>query len=83
MEIAPAVLDELRQRIAATHWPDAVDGAQWAYGADLTYLRELAGYWRDHLDWSAQKRMLNRFDHFHALGSGTDIFLAGPTPAVE
>jgi hypothetical protein len=73
VEIAPAVLDELRQRIARTRWPDAVDGADWAYGANLTYLRELAGYWRDHFDWSAQEVLLNGFDHFHTQIGGRRI----------
>jgi pimeloyl-ACP methyl ester carboxylesterase len=76
VEIAPAILDEMRQRIAATRWPDEVDGAQWAYGANLAYLRELAGYWRDHFDWSAQDRLLNSFDHFHAqIGGGRIHFI--------
>jgi pimeloyl-ACP methyl ester carboxylesterase len=66
VQVAPVVLDDLRQRIAVTRWPDEVEGAEWTYGANLTYLRELSGYWRDHFDWAAQERMLNSFSHFHA-----------------
>ncbi|HEX3272426.1 MAG TPA: epoxide hydrolase N-terminal domain-containing protein, partial [Ktedonobacterales bacterium] len=73
VEIAPAIVDDLHQRIAATRWPDEVDGAEWAYGANLTYLRELADYWRDYFDWSAQERLLNGFNHFHAQIGGKRI----------
>jgi pimeloyl-ACP methyl ester carboxylesterase len=75
VHIAPAVIDELRQRIATTRWPDEVEGARWAYGTSLVYLRELASYWHDHFDWAAQERMLNRFAHFHARVGGRRIHL--------
>jgi hypothetical protein len=73
VQIAVAVLDDLRQRIAATRWPDEVEGVEWAYGANLAYLRELAAYWRDHFDWAAQERALNGFAHFRARIGGRRI----------
>lgn len=58
-----AVFDDLRRRLSETRWPNQI-GSSWEYGTDLTYLKELCEYWRTKFDWSAQQKILNRFDHF-------------------
>ncbi len=80
-------LVDLRRRIAATRWPDAVDGAAWDYGSNLGYMRELADYWLNGFDWREQERRLNGLPQFtaevdgqllhfvHVRGQGPD-----PTP---
>lgn len=62
--VADAVLLDLKRRLDATRWPDAVTDSNWAFGTDLQYLRTLAEYWRSGYDWRAQEAMLNRFQHF-------------------
>ena len=64
ISIPEDVLDDLRQRLARTRWPDAVDGAGWDYGADLGYVKELCDYWREKFDWRAQEAALARHPHF-------------------
>lgn len=64
IQIPQSVLDDLRERLARTRFPDQLQGASWDYGTELSYLRELVAYWRDGFDWRAQERALNRFDHF-------------------
>ena len=39
-------LDDLRDRLARTRWPDQLPGVGWDYGIPLEYVRELAEYWR-------------------------------------
>lgn len=51
IEVPEADLDDLRQRLAQTRWPDEVPGVAWDYGLPLDYLRELADYWRTSYDW--------------------------------
>ena len=80
-------VDELRRRLAHTRFPDQAPGAPWAYGTDVTWLRELVGYWQGSFDWRAQEAMLNAFPQFtvpladidlhylHVPGQGPD-----PTP---
>ncbi len=58
------VLDDLRQRLERTRFPDQISGAGWDYGTELGYLRELIGYWLTEYDWRQQERRLNRFDQF-------------------
>jgi microsomal epoxide hydrolase len=47
------VLDDLRERLARTRWPVAVEGVGWDRGTDPAYLRELVAYWQDGYDWRA------------------------------
>ena len=51
IEIPQAELDDLRDRLARTRWPDQVPGAGWDYGIALDDVRELAGYWGAGYDW--------------------------------
>ncbi|MCS5719998.1 epoxide hydrolase 1 [Herbiconiux sp. CPCC 205763] len=71
MSTDPAALDDLRRRLRATRWPDAIEGAGWTLGTDVAYLRELIDYWANDFDWAAQEAALARHPHFRArLGSG-------------
>jgi pimeloyl-ACP methyl ester carboxylesterase len=67
------VLDDLRERIARTRWPEAAPGEPWAQGTDLAYLRDLLDYWADGFDWGARERELNAFAHFRAEIDGVRI----------
>ena len=58
------ILDDLRERLARTRFPDEVASAGWAYGTNLAYMRELVGYWESSFDWREQDQRLNRFAHF-------------------
>jgi len=64
IDIPDAALEDLRDRLARTRWPDELPGAGWAYGVPLGYLRELAEYWRAGYDWRAQEARLNQFPQF-------------------
>ena len=58
------VLSDLRQRLAATRWPDEIAGSGWQYGSNLRYVKDLVAYWQHDYDWRAQERLLNRFAHY-------------------
>lgn len=57
-------LDDLRSRLRATRWPDAVPGSGWDYGTDLAYLQDLCAYWADGFDWRRAEERLNAWPHF-------------------
>jgi pimeloyl-ACP methyl ester carboxylesterase len=85
VDVPQATLDDLRERLDRTRWPDAVPGAGWEYGADLASMQELAAYWRAAFDWRAQERAMNALPHFRAEVEGTGIHLIhlrgrGPAP---
>ena len=73
IQVPDAVLEDLRERLAKTRFPDQLQGADWRYGTELTYLRELVTYWRERFDWRAQERALNRFDHFKTAVRGLEL----------
>lgn len=64
VEVPDAVLDDLRDRLARTRWPDQIPGSGWDYGTDLAYLQDLCATWRDDFDWRAQEERFNRWPHF-------------------
>ncbi len=64
IHLAQSVLDELRERLARTRWPDEVERAGWDYGTNLGYLKELVDYWQHTFDWRAQEARLNHFAQF-------------------
>jgi pimeloyl-ACP methyl ester carboxylesterase len=57
-------LDDLRDRLARTRWPDELPGQGWSRGVPMGYLRELAAYWAGGFDWRAQEARLNTFPQF-------------------
>jgi len=63
ISISEDMLDDLRDRLRRTRWPDQIVGSGWTYGADTSAVRELCEYWADGFDWRKQERRLNAFDH--------------------
>ena len=49
IEIPQPDVDDLKDRLARTRWPDDFPDAGWSTGVPLGYLKELARYWRDRL----------------------------------
>jgi len=85
VQIPEAELADLQARLARTHWPDAIVGADWAYGTRLAYLLELVHYWQERFDWRAQERAIYAFAHFRATVDGLGIYIihqrcTGPAP---
>jgi len=71
--IPQATLDDVRERLARTRWPDEVEEAGWDYGTNLNYLKSLVAYWRHHFDWRAHEAKLNQFAQFKVDLDGLDI----------
>ncbi|MEU6244196.1 epoxide hydrolase family protein [Streptomyces sp. NPDC047024] len=74
--VPDADLDDLRQRLDRTRWPDELPGVGWEYGVPGEYLRELAGYWRHTYDWRAAEERLNAWPQFMTTVDGADIHFA-------
>src|SRR5215204_5174302 len=64
VEIPDSDLDDLRDRLARTRWPDEPPGDGWGAGVPLGYLRQLADYWGTGFDWRAQEARLNALPQF-------------------
>lgn len=66
ISIPQEILDDLRQRLERTRWPDEVHQSGWRYGANLEYMKQLADYWLTKFDWRAQEKRINSFANFRA-----------------
>jgi pimeloyl-ACP methyl ester carboxylesterase len=73
IDVPEADLDDLRDRLARTRWPDELGGVGWSRGVPLGYLKELAEYWRTAYDWRKQEARLNEIPQFTTAIDGADV----------
>ena len=64
VHIPESTLEDLRERLARTRWPDEIPDSGWDYGSNLAYIKELVEYWGSGFDWRASERAINDFAHF-------------------
>jgi epoxide hydrolase len=64
IDIPPADLDDLHERLRRTRWPEAETVGDWSQGIPLAYTQRLCDYWLEHYDWRATEARLNRFPQF-------------------
>src|SRR5215467_3942523 len=73
IEIPEADLDDLRERLRRTRWPDAETVDDWSQGIRLSYLGDLCEYWLERYDWRACEASVNRFPQFRTSIDGLGI----------
>jgi pimeloyl-ACP methyl ester carboxylesterase len=73
VEIPESALQDLRDRLRNTRWPEAETVSDWSQGIPLSYTQELCRYWSDEYDWRATEQRLNSFPQFHTEIDGLDI----------
>src|SRR5262249_55222137 len=66
-------LTDLRQRIAATRWPEKETVADQSQGVPLAMSQELARYWATEYDWRTCEEKLNALPQFMTEIDGLDI----------
>ena len=83
IDISQSTLNNLRERLARTRWPDEVEEAGWSYGTNLDYLKSLVAYWQHEYDWRKQEATLNRYTQFRTDLDGLSfhfLVLVSPIP---
>ena len=73
IDIPSTELDDLRDRLARTRWPDQLPDVGWDYGIALDDVRELAEYWRTTYDWRVFEDRLNGFGQFTTVIDGQTV----------
>jgi epoxide hydrolase len=82
--IPQADLDDLRERLARTRWPDELPNVGWSRGVPVSYLKELAEYWRTGYDWRVWEEKLNQYPEFTTTIDGATVHflhVRSPEPA--
>lgn len=73
IRLPDSLLQDLRERLANTRWPDAETPDDWSQGIPLAYMREICEYWQRDYDWRAREAELNRFRQYLTRMDGLDI----------
>ena len=84
IDVPQSDLDDLRDRLARTRWPDELPNAGWSRGVPVGYLRELAEYWRTTYDWRRHEARLNELPQFTTAVDGANVHflhVRSPEPA--
>jgi epoxide hydrolase len=68
-----SALNELRQRLEHTRWPEREPVNDWSQGVPLAKHRALIEYWRDRYDWRRAEVVLNRFPQYRTTIEGLGI----------
>src|SRR3712207_2696569 len=71
--VSQAELDDLRERVTRTRWPDELPGVGWSRGVPLGYLKDLTEYWQNRYDWHRWEASLNELPQFTTTIDGQDI----------
>ena len=64
VSIPDSEIDDLKQRLARTRWPDPETVGDWSQGVRVESARSLVGYWERGYDWRRFESGLNRFPQF-------------------
>lgn len=80
-----SAVDDLRDRLGRTRWPDEIRGSGWAYGFDQGFLKEICAYWKDQFDWKAEIERLSVLHHYRFVSHDIGIHFIhergkGPDP---
>jgi epoxide hydrolase len=64
IDIPDAQLEDLRNRLRGTRWPEPATVDDWSQGVPLSYMQELCHYWAEEYDWRATEGRLNEVPGF-------------------
>lgn len=73
IHIDQSQLDDLKQRLQMTRWPDHEPVSDWSQGTPLNYMIELCNYWRSEYDWRRCEAKLNSFNPCKTVIDGLGI----------
>ena len=64
IETSDQELNDLKNRLTLTRWPDKETPNDWGQGIPLAYMKEIQDYWIYSYDWQARLTQLNRWPGF-------------------
>jgi pimeloyl-ACP methyl ester carboxylesterase len=73
IEVPEAILDDLRDRLTRTRWPDELPGVGDSYGVSLDLVKPLAERWRTGYDWRKWEAELNRHQQYTTTIDGQNV----------
>jgi len=74
IDIHGEALDDLKNRLGNTRWPEREAVDDWSQGLPLAYAQDLAQYWEYQYDWKRWEAKLNSLQPHITSIDGIDIF---------
>ncbi len=72
--VAPqSALDDLKERLKRTRWPERETAKDWSQGVPLAKLKALVEYWQTDFDWRRCEAKLNALPNFRTKIDGLNI----------
>ena len=75
IDVPDPALQDLRDRLHRTRWPEPETVDDWSQGVRLDYLRDLCRTWADRYDWRSTERRLNALPQVRVVMNGLAIHL--------
>jgi pimeloyl-ACP methyl ester carboxylesterase len=72
-EAPQSTLDDLKDRLKRTRWPEHETVKDWSQGVPLAKLQTLVEYWQTEYDWRRGEAKLNSFPQFRTKIDGLNI----------
>lgn len=73
INISKEEIDNLKQRLELTRFPDELPNAEWEYGIPLDFMKEIMRYWKDEFDWYEVESKINSFSNYKVNIDGIDV----------
>jgi pimeloyl-ACP methyl ester carboxylesterase len=73
IEVPDSELEDLRERLLHTRWPEPEPVEDWSQGVPLAYVQDLCSYWAQTYDWRRAERALNAIPQFRVEIDGLRI----------
>lgn len=73
VNVSEKVLQDLKTKLKSTVYPEPLEGANFEYGFNSDYLKEVIDYWINKYDWKTQETKINAFSHFKTQIDGLDV----------
>ncbi len=73
IDVPQPVIDDLRQRLQRTRWPEPAPVPGWQQGVPLAWLQAICQHWASGYDWPQRQALLNRHPQFITQLDGLDI----------
>jgi pimeloyl-ACP methyl ester carboxylesterase len=73
LDVPEGDLEDLRDRLRRTRWPEAETVDDWSQGIPLAYVQELCRSWADEYDWRATEGRLNGLGQSRTVVDGLGI----------
>jgi pimeloyl-ACP methyl ester carboxylesterase len=73
LAVPAAQLDDLKERLRRTRWPERETVNDWSQGIPLDYVQDVCRYWAEAYDWRATEARINQIPQFRTELDGLGI----------